>query len=90
VPVDSLDAQLPKARSLALLADDVRCAVELVQALRRAPKVQDRLLAARHDLLIAMESYAAELTARGLPVPRRLHSDLRLHRDIGRQGDTLV
>lgn len=41
--------------------------------LRRGPIVHDRLLAARQALLMAMESYAAELTARGLPLPRKLH-----------------
>jgi hypothetical protein len=35
-----------------------------------------------------MESYSAELTAHGLPVPPKLHGDLRLQRDLGRQWDT--
>ena len=87
MPADQLDAQLPRGRSLALLAEDVRVARELVRELRRTPIVRDRLLAARECLLVAMELYVAELTARGLPVPRKLHGDLRLQRDIDRQRD---
>jgi hypothetical protein len=56
--------------------------------LRRGPIVHDRLLAARQALLMAMESYAAELTARGLPLPRNLHGDLRLQQDIGKHPET--
>ena len=87
MPVDPLDAQLPTGRSLALLAEDMRLAQEVVRELRRGPVVRDRLLAARQCLLVAMESYAAELTAQGLPVPRKLHGDLRLQQSIGRQRD---
>ena len=87
MPADPLDAQLPTGRSLALLAEDMRLAQEAVRELRRGPVVHDRLLAARQCLLVAMESYAAELTARGLPIPRKLHGDLRLQQGIGRQRD---
>ncbi len=87
MPADPLNAQLPSSRSLALLAEDMRVARELVRELRRGPVVRDRLLAARMYLLGAMESYVAELIARGLPVPRKLHGDLLLQRDIGRQRD---
>ena len=88
MPADPLDAQPPGRRSLARLAEDMRVAREAVRDLRRGPIVHDRLLAARQSLLRAMESYAAELTARGLPVPRKLHGDLRLQQDIRRQRDT--
>jgi len=87
MPADSLDAQPPGPRSLALLAEDMRVAREVVRDLRRAPIVHNRLLAARQALLRAMESYAAELTARGLPIPWKLHGDLRLQQHIGRQRD---
>jgi hypothetical protein len=87
MPVNSLGAQSPGHRSLSLLAEDMRLARDVVRDLRRAPIVHDRLLAARQCLLVAMESYAAELTARGLPIPRKLHGDLRLQQDIGRQRD---
>jgi hypothetical protein len=87
MPADPLDAQLPGRRSLALLARDVRNAREEVRKLRRGPVVHDRLLAARQSLVRAMESYAMELTARGLPIPRKLHGDLRLQQHIGRQRD---
>ena len=88
MPADPPEAQLPAGRSLELLAEDVRFALDVVHKLRRGPIAHDRLLAAREALLMAMESYSAELTARGLPVPRKLHGDLRLQRDIGRQRDT--
>ena len=61
---DPLNAQPPRGRSLALLAEDMRVAREVVGELRRGPVVRDRLLAARECLLVAMESYVAELTAR--------------------------
>ena len=88
MPADPPDAPPPGRRSLALLAEEMRVARETVRDLRRGPIVHDRLLVARQSLLNAMESYAAELTARGLPVPRKLHGDLRLQQDIGRQRDT--
>jgi len=87
MPADPPEAPPPERRSLALLALELRVAREAVRDLRRPPIVRDRLLAARQSLLRAMESYAAELTARGLPVPRKLHGDLRLQKDIGSQRD---
>ncbi len=87
MPADPLDAQAPRRRSLAVLAEDMRAAQEVVRELRRGPLVPDRLLAAHQSLLTAMESYAAELTARGLPVPPRLHGDLRLQRGIAGRRD---
>ena len=85
---DPLDAQFHTGRSLALLAEEMRVARERVRELRCGPPVvRDRLLAARQSLLVAMESYVAELTARRLPVPPKLRDDLRLQRDIGRPRD---
>jgi hypothetical protein len=37
---------------------------------------------ARAKLLACMEAYSAALTARQLPIPRRLRDDLRLHRAL--------
>ena len=88
MPADPLEAQLPRGRSLELLAEDMRLALDLVQDLRRAPIVPNRLLAARQALLMAVESYSAELTAQVLPVPRKLDGDVRLQRDIDRQWGT--
>lgn len=89
MPAFPLEAQHPKGRSLALLAQDMRLADDLVQELRGGrPVVPDRLVAARLTLLMAMESYAAELTARRLPLPRKLHRDLRLQRDLGKHPET--
>jgi hypothetical protein len=56
--------------------------------LRCAPTEQRRLAAARRGLLMAMESYAAALTERGLPTPWRLRDDLRLQRSLGVDGDS--
>ena len=87
MPADTLDAQLSTGTALALLAADMRVAQEVVRELRRGPVVRDRLLAARRRLLVAMESYVAELNSQRLPIPWKLHGDLRLQRDIGRQPD---
>jgi hypothetical protein len=82
MPGGPLDAKVPIRRSLVALAEDLRAAREVVRELRCGPIVHDRLLAAHQSLLMAMESYTAELTARGLPVPPKLHGDLRLQRSI--------
>lgn len=82
MPADPPDAHQPRRRSMALLAADVRAARDVVRELRRGPNVHDRLLDAHQSLLTAMESYAAELTAQGLPVPPKLHGELRLQRGI--------
>src|SRR5687767_1333430 len=65
---------------LETLMSAVRNARQGVRTLR-SPPVDDRsLLAARAALLVAMEAYADELTARRLPIPRTLRDDLRLMR----------
>lgn len=84
MPADPLDGQQPGGRSLALLAADVRTAREVVRECRRGPIVHDLLREAHQCLLTTMESFAAELIARGLPVPPKLHADLRLQRRIAR------
>ena len=50
---------------------------EDVSASRCGPVVPERLLSARQSLLRAMEAYADELTARNLPIPWKLHGELR-------------
>lgn len=85
MPAESLDAPIAKHRSLAVLADDLRAAHEVVRGLRRSPVAHDQLLAAHQALLTAMESYSAALVARHLPVPPKLHGDLRLQRGIASQ-----
>ena len=88
MPADPPVAQPYAQRYLALLLDEVHKASDEVSRLRRAPLPPDRLAAARQSLLAALESYAAELTARRLPVPPRLRDDLRLQRSIGTQPGT--
>lgn len=76
-------AELPHGRrSLAVLKEELRSAREEVGRLRRGPILHDQLSTAHLFLLRAMESYAAELTARGLPIPWRLRDELRLQRGI--------
>ena len=60
----------------------VRSARQDVRTLRSQPVDAVRLLSARAALLLSMEAYADELTARHLPVPRKLRDDLRLMRDV--------
>ena len=38
---------------------------------------------ARHALVLALEGYAAALAAAHLPMPYRLHAELRLQRGLG-------
>ena len=87
MPADPLVVQPPEPRSLAVLLEDLRRAREEVDRLRRAPIVHDRLSAARQSLLLAMDSYAAELTARGLPITWKLRDDMRLQHGLGRRRD---
>lgn len=75
-------AQPPGRRSLAVLVEELQTAREEVRRLRRGPNMHDRLSTAHQFLLRAMESYAAELAARGLPIPWRLRDELRLQRGI--------
>jgi len=50
---------------------------------RRAPLGRSRLIdAPRARLLLALEAYTAELTARNLPVPYGIRDDLRIQRRI--------
>lgn len=77
-PVPDEDA----APDLAELATDVRRARQLVLARRVAPVARDDLVLAQQVLLQAMEAYVAGLVLRRLPIPPRLHADLRLQRDI--------
>lgn len=72
----------PPESQLRELMSLVRAAREEVHVLR-AGRVDPALLgAAREVLLDAMESYAAELVRRGLPMPPGLRDDLRLQRSI--------
>lgn len=86
--IDPLAGQCPGTGSLEVLVEDLRRAREEVARLRRLPLVRDQLLVARQQLLVAMESYAAELAARGLPLPWKLRDELRLQHGIGIQRDS--
>jgi hypothetical protein len=86
MPADHFVARPPAPRPLGVLLEELRRAREEVCRLRRPPIVRDRLAAAQQSLLVAMESYAAELTARGMPTPWKLRDDLRLQRSIGGRG----
>lgn len=81
---DPIVAQPPGRRSLAVLLEEVQRARDEVDRLRRPPIVREQLSAARLSLLRAMESYAAELTARGLPIPWKMRDELRLQRGVRR------
>jgi hypothetical protein len=72
------------ARSLTELSQDFQAAAEEVRSKRAASVSERDLHVVRRALLRAMEAYADELTARRLPIPRRLHDDLRLQREIER------
>ena len=80
---DPRPATRPSSGSLPPLLEDLRTARREVHRLRvgRSP---DQLFAAHRTLLGAMESYAAALTACGMPTPWRLRDDLRLERRLQR------
>lgn len=88
MPADPLLAPPPGHRSLAVLVAELQSARDEVERLRRPPIAHDQLLAARQSLLLAMDSYAAELTARGLPIPWKLRDELRLQHSVRRQRDS--
>jgi hypothetical protein len=88
MPPDPLAGPKPGRRPLAVLAEALQSAREEVDRLRRPPIAHDQLLAARQSLLVAMDSYAAELTARGLPIPWKLRDELRLQHSVRRQRDS--
>ena len=88
MPVDPPAMQQQDSGSLEALMEELRRAREEVARLRRLPLVHDQLLTARQHLLTAMESYAAELAARGLPMPWKLRDELRLQHGIRTQRDS--
>jgi hypothetical protein len=61
---------------------EIRRARARVTRMRSGAIDRERLFAARLALLRALESYAEELTVRGLPIPGRLRDELRLQRDV--------
>lgn len=69
----------PQLRELASLVRTARRKVDVLRCGRVDPAL---LLAARAELLGAMEDYAAELSRCGLPTPPGLRDELRLHRAI--------
>lgn len=84
MPADPIVAHPPGRRSLTVLLEELQSARDEVDRLRRPPIVREELSVARDSLLMAMESYAAELTARGLPIPWKMRDELRLQRGVRR------
>lgn len=76
-------------RSLDVLLEELRSARQDVGRLRCTPHDRRGLLEAQQSLLVAMESYAAALTERGLPTPWKLRDELRLQRSIGGRHDAV-
>ena len=88
--MDSANSTPTLPLTLAELAQDVRAARVAVLAKRTAPVNEPTLLLARKTLLRALQAYTDELTARGLPIPRQLHGELRLQRDIERHPNPII
>ena len=86
MPTDLPEPTPSHTRTLESLLEDIRRAREDVSASRCGPVVPERLLSARQSLLRAMEAYAQELTARNLPIPWKLHGELRLQREVRRSS----
>ena len=75
---------------LLALFQEVTSARAAMTVARRAPLGRSRLVdAPRARLLMALEAYTTELSARHLPVPYGIRDDLRIQRRIlGRVSDT--
>ena len=76
-------ADPPHPDTLAELRSQVTAARAQVRSLRAGAVDRDQLQGAHGLLLTAMESYAAELDRRRLPIPPALRDDIRLYREIG-------
>lgn len=80
--MESGSPSLPPGSHLRELMSVVQTARRKVHLLRAGKVDPALLLAARAQLLGAMEDYAAELSRCGLPTPPGLRDELRLHRAI--------
>lgn len=81
----------PAASSvLTALRDSVTQAREAVMAARRPPAGPTELKVARGDYLAAMLAYQQALSAHRLPIPRRLHDEVRLMRRLVSGADPAV
>ena len=87
-PATSLDPGAGFDHLMALF-QEVTSARAAMTIARRAPLGRSRLIdAPRARLLLALETYTAELNARNLPVPYGIRDDLRIQRRIlGRVAD---
>jgi hypothetical protein len=87
-PATSLDPGAGFDHLMALF-QEVTSARAAMTIARRAPLGRSRLIdAPRARLLMALETYTAELNARNLPVPYGIRDDLRIQRRIlGRVAD---
>lgn len=68
---------------LALGRHDVSLARERLEAGRRAGVRRFEEQALRADLLAALESYAAVITATGAPLSYRMRAEIDLYRQLG-------
>ena len=81
-PVTSLDPSVGFDHLMALF-QEVTSARAAMTVARRAPLGRSRLIdAPRARLLLALEAYTTELSARNLPVPYGIRDDLRIQRRI--------
>lgn len=48
----------------------------------RGQVTQGQAATARHELMVALDAYAAALERRRLPIPWRMQTELRLHREL--------
>ncbi|HEY0949775.1 hypothetical protein [Nocardioides sp.] len=53
-----------------------------VDGFRHLQGARNQLADARHDLMLALQAYVDALETRKLPVPWRMHAELKLHRDL--------
>lgn len=68
--------------SLEALSRRIREARTAVDRCRNGQVARDELADARHELMLALQTYTAALERKNLPVPWRMQAELKLHRDL--------
>ncbi len=69
-------------QTLEAMSRRIRVARTAVDRCRNQQVARDELADARHELMLALQAYAAALERRKLPVPWRMQAELKLHRDL--------
>ena len=78
-------SDLPDRAHLGVLLGDIALARDRLGAARHGGRPGDQAQL-RRSLLLALETYASALAARGAPLPYRLRDEIELYRGLGQRG----